>query len=240
MDDDDFFPPSSANSPVPAGVLLVASNLVLAFAIYYTLECRDYATSLFFYALMLMSGMYHECRAFNKCVVPFEAHIMLDYIFVYISLIWTITAVGIEHAIHYRKRLIVFIVFFSITIVFIFNQSSAWLVALVGPVGAGIVMITLSIIHQTPLFKVWQMAVLGLVLGGIGGFFMYLTPYEDYDWAHTLWHIFSMLALFSVYVAVYGFISFTPLVTYVVVRKVYQPPLAPPPRIQAQLTPLRL
>lgn len=221
-DDDDFFPGQGDNSPLLQGLFLVASNAVIGVAVYLLLEWGDYATALFYYALGIMSGLYHECRAFNKCLVPYGEHQKLDYIFVHLALIWTITAIGAEHPVHYKKRLIVFIVFFAITILLILGDNDAWLLAVVAGGGPGLTMIAIAVHHHQRLFKVWQMAVIGFVLAGIGGVFMYLFPYSTYGWSHGLWHVFVMLALLAFVFSVYGFKPLTPLLTPPHVTKVYR------------------
>lgn len=216
-DDDDasgFFPDPSANSPLVGGLFLIVTNLFLSPAIYLLLEWRDYATALFYYALLIISSLYHTCRAFNKCIVPYVEHQKLDYLFVFTSLIWSITAVGVPHAIHYRKRLTVFVVFFSITTVLVIGGSTAWLIAGVAAGGTGATMIVIAAVHDTPLFKSWRMALLGFALVGVAAIFMYILPSATYDWSHAIWHILSMLAYLAFVFAVFGFKRLTPLISY--------------------------
>ena len=149
-----------------------------------------------YFSLLIASSLYHACRAGFVCLVPYIEHRKLDYLFVYTAVLWTLTTgLGRSHAIPIRRRLVVYYLFLlPVTIMIVGNYEGHW-VQLVGGLLPALLMIAIAHTYGVALFRRWPWAVTSFVLAGIAGVFMFVMPSHTYEWSHSVWHIFSMLAL---------------------------------------------
>lgn len=184
------------NSNLAGSILLVISNLFLVPAIFESFEIGEEASAIVYFSLLVASSLYHACRSGLVCLVAYIDHRKLDYLFVYTAVIWTLTTgLGRSHAIPLRRRLVVYYLFFlPVAIMIVGNYEGHW-VQLVGGLLPGLTMVVIARMYGVALFRRPALAFVALFFGGIAGLFMFIMPYYTYEWSHSVWHIFSMLAL---------------------------------------------
>ncbi len=191
--------------PLYGGVLLVLSNLVLVPAIILALYFRDLVTATILFLMFIVSTLYHICEANWYCMVSFFGHQTADHVMVYTLLFW----VFIVGTTRYRNvqfsmlliniaSLVVFAVvttqtfYFGILYVAFFI---AWVI--VSWAGFG----------MPPKPYDIGLIVIAVVLAS-SGFGLHLAGDDpgdsNYWWAHTLWHLFAMVAVIVLLVAIYG------------------------------------
>ena len=195
-DDEQFILNEQLTGNVVGGLFLILSNLFLAPAVYYSLDLHEEASAIVYFNLIVVSSLYHSCRAGFSCVVSYVDHRKLDYLFVYFAVLWTLTTgLGRSHAISMRVRMLVFCVFFLPTAILIVGDQKGIAVQIVGGLLPAAVMIALAHNKGVRLFRRLPWAVLAIVLGAISGVFMYAMPLNTYEWSHSVWHVLSMLAV---------------------------------------------
>lgn len=198
MDENDqaFIIQEQLNSNLVGGLFLVLSNLFIVPAIIESLYAREEDSAIVYFNILIASSLYHSCRAGFVCVIAYIDHRKLDYLFVYFAVMWTLTTgLGKSHTIPYRIRLVVFNFFFLPMAILIIGNYEGHAVQIVGGLLPGISMYIIAKHYGVPLFRRWGWALAAIVLGGIAGLFMFAMPYNTYEWSHSVWHIFAMLAL---------------------------------------------
>ena len=180
------------------GVLLVISNAALIPAILYLAFKRDVITSLLLIGTFVSSSMYHSCRSGIFCPFRYELHKIADYLSVYMSITWMLTMLGIRN-----MTLHVFAFFFCyiITQFFVLGEASQMLLPVVGiGLPAVVSLVHAHLKHKTMFYrKGWSIAT--FILAGLAGIFMFVMPDRHYGWAHSIWHVFSMLSAWTFAVA---------------------------------------
>lgn len=199
MDENDwsFIIQEQLNSNLVGALFLVLSNLAIVPSILLSFYLREEDSAIAYFNVFVASVLYHSCRSGFNCSVPYIDHRKLDYLFVYFAVLWTLTTgLGKSHIIPYRIRLVVFNLFFlPVAILIVGNYEGHW-VQLVGGVLPALVMITVAKHYGVHLFRRIWWAVAAFVLGGLAGLFMFIMPYNTYEWSHSVWHVLSMSALF--------------------------------------------
>jgi len=185
----------AASQTVAGGLFLVLSNLFMSPAIYLSLLQNANASALVYFSLLIASSAYHACRAGFGCVVGFDDHVKLDYLYVYFSVLWTITHVGRSHVIRHDTRLLIFVLFFLPTAFLIVGGHMNAGVPIVAGVLPGLAMGWVALRNRVKVFRRLPWALLGIAIGGVACIFMYLLPSVDYEWAHGIWHTLVMLAV---------------------------------------------
>lgn len=183
-------------SNAASGVFLVLSNIFLAPAIYESFVIGEAPTAIVYFNLLFASSLYHACQANFGCVVDYADHRKLDYFFVYIALLWTITTgLGRSHALSYRTRSLVFCIFLlPIAIMVIGDYEGVWIYLTAGVLPA-LIMIALCHNRGVRLFQRPTWVVVSAAIALPAFVFMYTLDKEDYEWAHGLWHVFIMLSI---------------------------------------------
>lgn len=182
-----------------AGSLLVLSNSALVPAIFTAALYGDVVSALLFTNTLVASSFYHLCRAGLLCLFRYEMHKMHDYLSVYIASTWILTKLGIR-----SLHLHVFTYFFSflITQFFILGESPTAMLPLVGIGLPTLIVLVHSRIKQTRLFYRTSWTVATFVLAAIGSVFMFALSDAAYGWAHSLWHVFEMLSVWTYLIAI--------------------------------------
>jgi hypothetical protein len=181
------------------GFLLVISNMALIPAIIYLAFRRDQISALLLINTLIASSLYHACRAGFLCWFRYEMHRTLDYISVYMAIIWMLTMLGIRDM---TLHVFAFFFCFIIALFFILGEANQMLLPLVG---IGVPMLV-SLVHARlrhhKMFYRTGWSVATFVFAGIAGLFMFALPDRNYGWAHSIWHVFSMLATWTFAIAV--------------------------------------
>jgi len=184
---------------VTNSLLLVLSNIALIPAIFYLVMLREVVTALLLIWTIVFSSLYHSCRAGVFCLFKYEQHVLGDYLSVYISIIWILTFLGIRNS-----ELHVFAFFFSFmfTLLVILGQFSYVLLPIIGIGLPAVIAVSHACLRKHRMFYSWPWAVATFVLAGLAGVFMFFMPKDDYGWAHSLWHLFSMLSAWTFAIAI--------------------------------------
>jgi len=195
-DDEEFIVKERLTANMAGGLFLVLSNLFLAPAVYESFYLHEDASAIVYFNNIVVSSLYHSCRAGLFCAVSYLDHRKLDYLFVFFAVLWTLTTgLGRSHAISMRVRMLVFCVFFLPVNILIIGDQHGVVVQIVGGVLPAAVMIVLAHNKGVRLFRRLPWAIVAFVLGAISGVFMYALDYKTYEWSHSVWHILSMLAV---------------------------------------------
>ena len=191
------------NANMYHGWLLILSNLALLPSIALATHRGRMATAIALVSTFVASVSYHTCRAWNLCVMELQWAIATDYLFVYWSMIFILTSLGLRRhgTVYFELHVYLFFVIMAPTAFAIMaHVHFSWL-----PVfGIGVpIFVTVAVSFKTGnrLFynKPWTVAT--FLLAGAGGVCMFAAPQRFYFWAHTLWHVFSMLASFTFLIA---------------------------------------
>jgi predicted membrane channel-forming protein YqfA (hemolysin III family) len=200
MHDPDF------SEPVYGGILLVLTNLVLIPAIAIALFIgRDLVTATILFLMFLVSTLYHICEAGWYCMVSFDTHQAADHMMVYTLLFWVFMVgttryrdVQFSMLLINTAALVVFVTVSTQTAIFGALYVAffiTWLI--VSAAGFGI--------PPKPYGIFMLLIVVVLALVGLVPFFAGDDPGESkYWWAHSLWHVFVMLAIIFLLLALYG------------------------------------
>lgn len=180
-------------------LLLVISNIALVPAILFLVLQREVITSLLLIWTIIFSSFYHSCRAGAFCLFKYEQHVLGDYLSVYISINWMLTFLGIRDPLLHTFA---FFFSFMVTLLVILSESIYFLLPIVG-VGLPLtIAISHSCLRKHRMFYSWPWAIATFVLAGLAGVFMFFMPHDDYGWAHSLWHLFSMLSAWTFALAI--------------------------------------
>lgn len=184
---------------VLSGTLLVFTNAALVPAIFTLTLMGDAVSALLFTNTLIASSHYHLCRAGLFCLFRYEMHKMHDYLSVYISMIWILTKLGIR-----SLHLHVFAFFFAFLIAqfFILGEADTAMLPLVGIGLPTLIAFVHSRVKKTRLFYHTGWAVATFVFALAGAVFMFALSEGAYGWAHSLWHVFSMLAAWTFIIAI--------------------------------------
>jgi hypothetical protein len=180
-------------------MLLVLSNAALVPAIIYLTVLGDRITPLLFINTLVSSTFYHMCRAGVFCWYRYEMHRTSDYISVYMSIIWMLTMLGIRNM---TLHVFAFFFCFIITTHFILGEASQMLLPIVGIGIPTLVSLVHAYAGHHRLFYRPFFSIATFVLAGTAGVFMFALSEDSYSWAHSIWHIFSMLAAWTFAIAI--------------------------------------
>jgi hypothetical protein len=181
------------------GFLLVFSNVALVPVIVYLALCRDVVTPVLLINTIIASSCYHACRAGFFCETLYDFHVTWDYISVYIPITWMITYLGIHNP---QLHIFAFFLSLLITIPFVLSSFNRAFLPLVG-IGVPIVIsFNHAMLRKHRMFYNWPFAIATFILAITAGAFMFAFPHSDYGWAHSLWHLFSMLSAFTFAIAI--------------------------------------
>lgn len=188
---------STLAGPPIGGVLLVVTHIFLLPAIVYALIRRMPVDATVLSMLLLASSLYHSCLAGWFCEISLSDHRVADHTFVYVTITWLFLtmAAGMRMDVRYSILLgIVFILVFFNEHLFESFAFAAILFAtfllygLVGLFWIGLPLRRFDVIFGFVI----------LVLVG-AGFAMHLVGAKpsspNYWWAHSLWHVFAMIAI---------------------------------------------
>lgn len=187
------------DSDVLSGTLLVFTNAALVPAIFTLALTGDAVSALLFTNTLVASSHYHLCRSGLFCLFRYEMHKMHDYLSVYISMIWILTKLGVR-----SLHLHVFTFFFAflITQFFILGEADSAMLPLVGIALPTLIAFVHSRIKKTQMFHRKNWAIATFVFALTGAVFMFALADCAYGWAHSLWHVFSMLAGWTFIIAI--------------------------------------
>lgn len=195
------------------GFLLVITNLVLV-VIVLDLFMRwrwDYAAALA--TTMTASILYHACRAGFVCEYRFRDHQITDHIFVFISILYVASKLAVRRSffpqalrLEYPEllltaRVAIFFLLLLPTVMANMYNPESFLSSLFG-FGVPVAIVILgSVVTGERLFYNTCYGVTGVILFGVSIAFYACAPHSWYQWAHSMWHLLSMI---SVYFVIYA------------------------------------
>lgn len=192
------------DSTLWGGFMLVVTNFILAPSIYLFIRWNRFDVAGVLFLMCIISSAYHICRAGFECQMKYRNSQVADHLCVYISLLW-IVSYGIVRKewfpIHVSSEYILriqagifFMMFIPILGLVLENPESIW-VQVFGFVMPAVIVIVSAAITGTRLFYRRLYGWIGVVLFSAGAVFYAMCPVQYYDWAHSLWHVLSMLAV---------------------------------------------
>jgi len=190
------------------GVFLVLSNFALVPVIARLLRKHDWATASNYVGILLVSSLYHMCRAGVVCLFEYKLHRIADYLFVYRALVWTFASLVARPGVFGRNRSHVarasfhFAVMVPVTLVLLGADHTSHWIPIIGFVFPLAVATAVTATYRVPFVNDWTWGTLALALFAVGGALGFALPNREYKWAHTLWHVFVMLSM-------YGFVRAT-------------------------------
>ena len=199
--------PAVWDGDLRGGYLLVLSNLALVPSIVALAYRRDLVGSAILLGTFYASVAYHTCRAFGICLMPLGEHVISDYIFVYRAIVYVVVSMPFRPLLAWQDAQILFTLFFLLVdpIYFlVLARASHYWQPLIG-LALPFFIVYLYTRFEAPyrptgkprkFFAKPRFAVYAFVLGIMAGLFMYGLPNRYYAWAHTLWHVFSMLGTY--------------------------------------------
>ena len=198
------------DSSFAGGVALVITNLILILPVVH-LAWRlrfDYAAALL--TTMVASILYHSCRAGFFCEYRFRDHQITDHIFVYVTLIYVASRLAVRRSffprnirLQYPELLLTarvaffFIILLPTVMANMFNPESIY----PGLFGFGIPVVVILLgacVSGERLFYSNFYGLVGTVLFLLSVGFYAFAPHSWYQWSHSVWHLFSMLAVYFI------------------------------------------
>ena len=183
--------------PAVGGVLLVVTHIFLIPAIVYTALRRMPVDVTVLTMLLLASTLYHSCQAGWFCETSLSDHRVADHSAVYIVLVWIFLsmAAGIRMDVRYAilLGLIFLLIFFNERLYQSFVFAAILVTALILYALVALCFIGLPLRRFDVIFGVCILALFGT------GFALHLVGSDpsspNYWWAHSLWHVFAMIAI---------------------------------------------
>jgi len=215
---------SNPSDNAPASFALVLSNLAAVPAVVVCYRLRAYDGAALFTLLAWVSASYHLCQSNQACVADFTTLRIADYLFVYAALAWTAALVTRVRA-EWRNAVVYGVLAVAVPVqtqaLFRGTRISWWVPAsIIGVIVlAAVVLFALVYAHHyrhrarlsgtkappVPPFR--DYVALGvavfIVLSSLAFFFFDGDPLTSrrYPVLHSLWHVFSMIALFLVIIS---------------------------------------
>jgi len=200
--------PAQWDGNVLGGLSLVLSNIALVPAIWLLGLRNDTASGAVLVMTFVASVLYHSCRAGFFCLAEYRMHVLSDYLWVYIGIVWLVTSLPfrpLKYAGDAQLHALFFFVLVSPIVFCILFDVPHYYQPLVGLALPFAFVIVFSLLHngnsRRRLFRRrtgtgWAIAAaVSLTLAGV---FMYALPMSTYAVSHTLWHVFSMLGSYFV------------------------------------------
>jgi hypothetical protein len=180
-------------------LFLVFSNVALVPAIILLSRIGDPISAYLLIFTLVSSSLYHMCRAGALCLFDYGHHRLLDYISVYLSITWILTRLATQG--NFQLHVFAFIIAFTLTLfAAVAGMNFAWL-SVLGIGLPSVIAITHALIARKRLFYNTPWAVATFVLAIIGGAMIFFAPKDWYGWAHSLWHVFVMLSVYTFIIA---------------------------------------
>lgn len=189
------------------GFFLVLTNFILFVGIFVVTRIGKWGTAGVLIYLMLTSSAYHACRAGFVCFTRFRDTQILDHLAVYAALLWVSSHCIVKQEWFTRDQLryqpsvvvegaalIYFLMLLPVAMFVVNNPESPW----TNVVGFGLpvsLVILSSVITGAPVFYHPYYGWIGLALFGSAVVPYALCPKEWYDYAHSVWHVLSMIAI---------------------------------------------
>jgi hypothetical protein len=189
------------------GFFLVLTNFILFLGIFVVTRIGKWGTAGVLIYLMLTSSAYHACRAGFVCFTRFRDTQILDHLAVYAALLWVSSHCIVKQEWFTRDQLrrqptvvvegaalLYFLMLLPVAMFVVNNPESAW----TNVVGFGLpvsLVILSSMITGAPVFYHPYYGWIGLALFGSAVVPYALCPKEWYDYAHSVWHVLSMIAI---------------------------------------------
>ena len=184
------------------GLLLVLSNFALLPVVTRLLRRRDWATAANYLGVLLVSSLYHGCRAGFLCPGDYKMLRIADYLFVYRSVVWSFAALvarprifGLERS-HVMRGAFYFSVMVPMTLILLTCEHTSPWVPFTGFIFPLAVAAAVTNAYRQPFINDWVWGTLGLALFSGGGVLGFALPSRDYNWAHWMWHVFVMLSMY--------------------------------------------
>lgn len=195
------------DNTVLGGFFLVLTNLVLFFAVFYLLSVGHFDTAAVLTSMMFISSAYHACRAGFVCFGRFRTQQTMDHVFVNLTLSWIACKCIVRKEwfsaavrrtypeLVFRTRVAIFFLFIApILGVVIDNPENKWVLGY-SIISAAILVALSATITRTPVFGRPWYGWSGCAVFVVGASFYCVFPADWYDVSHTLWHVFSMIAI---------------------------------------------
>ena len=175
-------------------VLNVTSNIFILPAVILALRRHDYSSVVVYVYVFIASNLYHLCRAGLLCVFQYRNHQITDYLFVYLAIIWTLTRLSIRRR---RSHVFLFLVFYGFAIFCVEAHLPPALLPIMAMLPPLVSALLVSVFAKSPVFRsnIWAGVTFGLI--ALAGVFMFILGPDEYWWAHPVWHVFSMSAIFT-------------------------------------------
>jgi len=196
---------------VGGGYALVLSNLILLVVFYRLLRAGRWDVGMAVLASMVTSIIYHSCRAGFVCEIRYRDHQVLDHLFVHALMIVVASELAVRRelfdqhelraayeVVAYTRTAFFFAIFPFSAMLVVNNVGSVW-VSVIG-FGVPFAAIVLSaILTRTPLFRRPRYGYPGTLLSVLGVICFGFFPFRYYEYTHTLWHFFSMIGIYLVF-----------------------------------------
>jgi hypothetical protein len=181
---------------VAEDVFLVISNLALFPAIYYAFKKGYYLEVAILSVMFWASTIYHICLAGLFCISQLPVLQISDHFFVYQTLIWiALFFIRVPE----RGRVVLLLVSQLFLLPYTIQYMKSWWLTgiIIGVVALTLVVLVSFVTKRLPRIHLIDFLVLTVMLGV--GFFLHIWAGEpgekNYGWAHSLWHIGSMLPI---------------------------------------------
>jgi hypothetical protein len=199
--------PAVWDGDVLGGYALVLSNLALLPSIWLLELRRDLVGSAVLLGTFYASVAYHTCRAFGICAMTLDEHVVSDYLFVYRSIVYVVVSLPFRPLLAWQDAQIMFTLFFLLidpVYFLVLARAPHYMQPLIGFALPAAVVFVYTLVEapyrrsgkRRRFFAHPRFAVFALIAGALAGVFMYALPERFYAWAHTLWHVCSMLGAY--------------------------------------------
>lgn len=193
------------------GFLLAITNFILAPSIILFIRWGRFDIAGVLTLLCVVSSAYHMCRAGFVCFTQFHVAQTYDHLCVYMALLWITSycivrnewfprdpATGrrdVPSAYVTRMRAgVFFLTAIPVLGLVLNNPESVWVNIFGFGIPATLVIIS-AVVTRTHIFHKPIYGWIGVAMFVTGAAFYSVAPYRWYDWAHSLWHVLSMLAV---------------------------------------------
>lgn len=184
------------------GLFLVLSNFAIVPVIVHLVRHGHWASAGNYTGVLVVSSLYHMCRAGVLCLFEYDLHRIADYLFVYRAVVWTFAALATRRSVFGERATEAraafhFLFMILVTLVLLGARESSPLVPLCGFVFPLVTAVLFSVRTGARLVTAWGWGAAAGVLFVAGATLGFLMPVHEYNWAHTLWHTFVMLSMYA-------------------------------------------
>lgn len=188
---------------LPEALFLVLTNFALLPVITRLVRTGDWATAGNFFGVLIASSAYHMCRAGVLCLFDYPLLRIGDYLFVYRALVWAIASLvarprvfGPGRALQVRAAFH-FVFMIPVSLIILGSEHNDIWIPVAGFVLPLAIAVVVSLSLGERFVNDWRWGGLAISMFVIGAILGFCVGAEVYNWAHSLWHAFVMMALYA-------------------------------------------